>query len=69
MLSIHGDDDTAVEARVQKRWNKYRQLVQLLTNKHVSLLIRGKLYRSCVKSCMLHGSEAWSVKNENELAV
>jgi len=37
MLSINGDGDVAVEARLQKR-NKSRQLVPLLTSKDVSLL-------------------------------
>jgi len=58
-----------VEARVRKGWNKFRQLVSLLTNKDVSLLMRGKLYTSCVRSCMLHGSETWPVKKENKLTV
>jgi len=39
----------------------------LLTNKDISLLMREKLYTSCVHSCMLHGSETWPVKKENEL--
>ena len=58
-----------MEARVRKGWNKFRQLVSLLTNKDVSLLMRGKLYTSCVRSCMLHGSETWPVKKENKLTV
>jgi len=48
-------------------WSKFRQLVPLLTNKDVSLLMRIKLYKNCVHSCMLHGSETWPVKRENEL--
>jgi len=31
MLSVDGDADAAVEARIG--WNKFRQLVRLLTNK------------------------------------
>jgi len=58
-----------VEARVRKEWNKFRQLGLLLTNNDVSLLMRGKLYRSCVHSCMLHGSETWPVKKENEFTL
>ena len=46
-----------------------RQLVLLLTNKDVSLHMRGKRYRSCVHSCMLHGSETWPVKKVNELTL
>ena len=40
-------------------WNKFRQLVPLLTNKDMSLIMRGRLYSSCVQNSMLHGSEAW----------
>ena len=33
MLSVEGDADAAVEARIRVGWNKFRQLVPLLTNK------------------------------------
>ena len=39
MLSVDGDADAALEARIQIGWNKFRQLVPLLTNKDVSLII------------------------------
>ena len=42
-LSVDGDADTAVEARVRIGLNKFRQLVPLLTNKDVSLIMRGRL--------------------------
>ena len=48
---------------------KFRQLVPLLTNKDVSLIMRGRLYSSCVRSSMLHGSETWPVKKENVVAL
>jgi len=57
MVSVDGDADAAVEARIQIGWNKFRQLVPLLTNKDLSLIMRGRLYSSCVRSSMLHGSE------------
>ena len=48
MLTVDGDDDASVEAKVCKGWNKLKKLVPLLsTNKHVSLLMKGKLYTSC----------------------
>jgi len=31
--------------------------------------MRGKLHTSCVHSCLLHGSETWPVKKENELTL
>ena len=56
MLSVDGDADAAVEARIRIGWNKYRQLVPLLTNRDILLIRRGRLYSSCVLSSMLHGS-------------
>ena len=41
MLNIDGDANTAVEARMG--WNRFRHLAALVTNKGVSLLMRGKL--------------------------
>jgi len=46
MLSVDGDADTAVEARIQIGWNKFRQLVPLLTNNDISLTVRGKFLPS-----------------------
>ena len=68
MLSVDGDADAAVEARIRIGWNKFRRLVQLLTNKDVSLIMRGRLYSSCVRNSMLHGSETWPLRKENEVA-
>jgi len=57
MLSVDGEADAAVEARIRIGWNKFRQLVTMLTNNDVSLIMRGRLYSSCLRSSMLHGSE------------
>ena len=57
MLSVDGDADAAAENKIRIGWNKFRQLVPLLTDKDISLKVRGRLYSSCVRSNMLHGSE------------
>jgi len=69
MHSVDGDADAAVEARIRIGWNKFRQLVPLLTNKDVSLIMTGRLYSSCARSSMLHGSETWPVRKENMVAL
>jgi len=66
---VDGDADAALEARIRIGWNKFRQLVPLLTNMDISLIMRGILFSSCVRNIMLHGSETWSVSKENELAL
>jgi len=38
-LRVVKDADAAVEARIQTGWNKFRQLVPLLTNKDISLIM------------------------------
>jgi len=69
MWSVDGDADAAVENRIRIGWIKFRQLVPLLTNKDISLKVRGRLFSSCVRSSMLHGSETWPVRKENEVAL
>jgi len=64
MLSVDGNADAAVEARIRIGWNKFRQLVPLLTNMDISLIRRGRLYSSCGQSSMLHGSETWPVRKK-----
>ena len=69
MLSVDRDADAAMQTRIQIGYNKFRQLVPLLTNKDISLIVRGRLYSSCVQRSMLHGSEPWPVRKENEVAL
>jgi len=66
---VDGDADAAVEARIRTGWNKFRQLVPLITNRDISLIMRGTLYSSCVQSSMLHGSEIWPVRKENDVTL
>jgi len=65
MFSVDGDADAA-EIRIRMGWNKFRQLIPLLTNKDI---FTGRLYSSCVRSSKLHGSETWPVRKENEVAL
>ena len=69
MFSVDRDANEAVETRIQIGWNKLRHLVPFLTNKDISLTVRGRFYSSCVQSSMLHGSETWSIRKENEVAL
>jgi len=40
MVSVDGDADAAVKARIRIGWNKFRQLVPLLTDRDISLIRR-----------------------------
>jgi len=67
LLSVDGDAGAVSDARIIIGWNKFRQLVLLLTSKDISLIMSGRLYSSCVRSSMLHGCETW--RKENEVAL
>ena len=46
-----------------------RSWYHFLPNRDISLIKRGRLYSGCMQSSMLHGSETWPVRKENEVAL
>lgn len=64
MLNGGGGVESATVFRVRCAWSKFRELSDLLTNKEVSLRLKGKIYTTCVRSAMLYGSETWALKAE-----
>ena len=45
MLSVNGDGDAAVTARIHSGW--FKSLALFLAPKDVSLLLQGKVYDAC----------------------
>ena len=62
MLSAGGGCELAAITRCKCAWGKFRQLLPLLTNRHLPLLTRDKVYSSCVRSVMRHAAETWAMK-------
>ena len=65
-LNASGGCETAVTSRVRIGWMKFRQCRELLCRKRFSLRIKGMVYRSCIRSAMLYGSETWCLR-ESEM--
>ena len=65
MLSAGGGCEMAVTTRVRTAWKKFRELLPVLTSRHLSYKTRGNLYSSCVRSAMLHASETWPLTKTN----
>ena len=61
MLSAGGGCELASITRCKCAWAKFRQLLPLLANRHLSLLTRGRVYSTCVRRAMLHAAETWPV--------
>ena len=64
MLSAGGGCELAAITCCKCAWGKFRQLLPLLTKRHLPLLTRGKVYSSCVRSVMLHAAETWAMKED-----
>ena len=58
----------AVTARARIGWVKFRECGELLNSKRFSLKLKGMVYRNCVRSVVLHGSETRCLR-ENEMAI
>ena len=65
MLSAGGGCEMAVTTRVETAWKKFRELLPVLTSRHLSYKTRGHVYSSCVRSAMLHASETWPLTKTN----
>jgi len=65
MLSVDGDADAAVEARIRIGWNILRQSVPLLTN----WLGEGGCIADVCEVVCYNGSETWPVRKENKVAL
>ena len=67
-LNATGRCETAVTARTRIGWMKFRECSEILKGRRFSLKMKGKVYKSFVRSAMLYGSEAWCL-TEKETAI
>ena len=67
-LNASGGCEAAVTARVRIGWVRFRKCGKLLLGNRFPLKMKGKVYRCCVRSAILYGSETWCLK-ENEKAI
>ena len=61
MLSASGGCEITVTTHVKTAWKKFRELLPVLTSRHLSYKTRGHVYSSCVQSALLHASETWPI--------
>ena len=60
-----GGPEDASSMRVKCAWGKFMELSPILTARRASLKLKGKVYRTCVLSVMVYGSETWAMKAED----
>ena len=67
-LNASGGCEAEVTAKVRIGWVRFRECGELLLGNRFPLKMKGKVYRCCVRSAILFGSETWCLK-ENERAI
>jgi hypothetical protein len=65
VIGYGGGCEEASRARVKCAWAKFRALMPILTLRGASMIMKGKIYRACVQSVMVYGSETWATKVED----
>ena len=65
MLLAAGGCELATTTRVKTAWKKFKDLLPVLSSRHLSFKTRGHVYSSCVWSTMLHASETWPLTKPN----
>ena len=51
---------------MSRAWNKFRELKPVLCAKGIRLNVKGKVYVTCVRSCMMYGGETSALPAETE---
>ena len=67
-LNPTGGCETAVTARSRIGWMKFRECSEILNGRRLLFKMKEKIYKSCARSAMLYGSEAWRLR-EKEMAI
>ena len=62
MLCAGGGAEDASRTRVLSAWGKFNELAPVLTERGISLKLKGKIYDACVQRVLIYGSETWAMK-------
>ena len=65
VIGAGGGAEEASRARIRSAWAKFRELAPILTARGASLKMKGKIYKACVRSVMVYGSETWATRVED----
>ena len=63
-LNAGGGCLSAVTARVRAGWKKFRELSAVLCGRKWSVKMKGKVYKTCVRTVMVYGGETWAWRQE-----
>jgi len=65
MIGAGGGAEDASRTRVRCAWGKFNELKPFLASRGTSLKLKGRIYRACVQSVLVYGSETWPMQVED----
>jgi hypothetical protein len=65
MLQKNEDIDKDVSHRIKVGWLKWRQASSVLCDPRVPLKLKGKFYRTAIRSAILYGAKYWPTKGRH----
>ncbi|KAL5179591.1 hypothetical protein HKD37_01G000874 [Glycine soja] len=69
VIQDDGEIEGDVNHRIQAGWMKWRKASGVLCDAKVPIKLKGKFYRTAVRSAILYGTECWAVKSQHETKV
>ena len=55
-----------VTSRIRSAWKKFKEVLNVICGRSISLKVRGTLYKSYVRNALTCGAECWALKVEDE---
>ncbi|KAM1321398.1 hypothetical protein PS2_014084 [Malus domestica] len=65
ILQKNGELDGDLNHRIQAEWMKWKSVSGVLCDRRRPLKLKGKFYRTAIRSAMLYGTECWAVKHQH----
>ena len=53
-------------SRIQSGWNNWKRVSGILCDRRISLIVKGKVYKTVVRPGMMYGAETWAMKKAQE---
>ena len=66
MIQKDGEIHEDATHRIKAGWLKWRNASRVLCDDKIPLKLKGKFYRTAIRSVLLYGSECWAVKYQYE---
>ena len=66
VISTKGGAEEAVTSIIRSAWKKFKEVLNVICRRSISLKVRGILYKSYVRNAVTYGAECWALKMEDE---